>query len=66
MKLFVLVLSIWGQTESGDWVYIGNQYVQNDPIPLEQCEYLADLDNWSWHETNEYYTIQLDCKEVPE
>ena len=66
MKLFVLVLSIWGQTESGDWVYIGNQYVQNDPIPLEHCEYLADLDNWSWHETNEYYTIQLDCKEVPE
>ena len=66
MKMFVLVLTLWGQTESGDWVYIGNQYVLNDPMPKEKCLYMAELDNWSWHETNEYYSIQLECQEVPE
>ena len=64
MKLFVLVLALWGQTEAGDWVYIGNQYVFNTPMPLEQCELMAELDNWSWHEDNDFYTIQLDCQEV--
>ena len=63
MKLFVLVFSLWGNTGT-DWVYIGNQYVLNQPMPLEQCEKMANLDNWSWHEDNKFYTIQLDCKEV--
>ena len=64
MKLFVLVLYLWGQTESGNWVYIGNQYVYNDPMPIEECEKLAELDNWSWHEGNKYYSITLECQEV--
>ncbi len=66
MKLFVLVLTLWGQTESGDWLYIGNQYVYNDTMSEEKCLYMAELDNWSWHETNRYYSIQLECQEVPE
>ena len=64
MKLFVLVLSLWGQTESGDWVYIGNQYVLNEPMTIEKCNKKANLDNWSWWETNEYYTVQLSCEEA--
>lgn len=64
MKLFVLVLSLWGQTESRDWVYIGNQYVLNNPMPIEECKKLENLDNWTWHETNRYYSIQLQCEEV--
>ena len=66
MKLFVLVLSLWGQTETGDWVYIGNQYVYNDTMSEEKCLYMAELDNWSWHEGNRYYSIELECQEVPE
>ena len=64
MKLFVLVLALWGQTESGDWVYIGNQYVYNNPVPLEECKKMATLDNWSWHEENKYYSITFECQEV--
>ena len=63
MVKYLLVFSLWGNTGT-DWVYIGNQYVLNQPMPLEQCEKMADLDNWSWHEDNKFYTIQLDCKEV--
>lgn len=66
MKLFVLVLTLWGQTESGDWLYIGNQYVYNDTMSEEKCLYMAELDNWSWHESNRYYSIQLECQEVSE
>ena len=43
MKLFVLVLTLWGQTETGDWVYIGNQYVYNDTMSEEKCLYMAEL-----------------------
>ena len=62
-KLFVLVVTLWGNNGT-DWIYIGNQYVLNDPMPIEKCNEMADLDNWSWWETNEYYTIQLNCEEA--
>ena len=35
--LVVLVVSLWGQTASGEWQYIGNQYVQQQPMPLTEC-----------------------------
>ena len=60
MVKYLLVFSLWGNTGT-DWVYIGNQYVLNQPMPLEQCEAMANLDNWSWHESNQYYSIQLSC-----
>ena len=63
MVKYLLVFSLWGNTGT-DWVYIGNQYVFNTPMPLEKCELMAELDNWSWHEDNDFYTIQLDCQEV--
>ena len=62
-KLFVLVVSLWGNNGT-DWIYIGNQYVLNYPMTIEKCNEMADLDNWSWWETNEYYTIQLNCEEA--
>ena len=40
--LVVLVVSLWGQTASGEWQYIGNQYVQQQPMPLTECsEFIA-------------------------
>ena len=62
-KLFVLVVSLWGNNGT-DWVYIGNQYVQNEPMTVDRCVEMANLDNWSWWETNEYYTVQLSCEEA--
>ena len=35
-KLFVLVVSLWGNNGT-DWIYIGNQYVLNEPIPIDRC-----------------------------
>ena len=62
-KLFVLVVSLWGNNGT-DWIYIGNQYVLNEPMPIDRCVEMANLDNWSWWETNEYYTVQLSCEEA--
>ena len=62
-KLFVLVVSLWGNNGT-DWVYIGNQYVLNEPVPIDRCVEMSNLDNWSWWETNEYYTVQLSCEEA--
>jgi len=62
MELYVLILSMWGLTAQGEWLYIGNQYVYNTPMPKEQCEKLIDKDNaWSLHLTNDYYSIKMDC-----
>ena len=60
MELYVLILSMWGLTAQGEWLYIGNQYVYNTPMPKEQCEKLIDKDNaWSLHLTNDYYYFFL-------
>tara|TARA_B100001057_G_scaffold358834_1_gene361003 strand:- start:682 stop:897 length:216 start_codon:yes stop_codon:yes gene_type:complete len=61
MEMFVLVLSMWGKTAMGEWLYIGNQYAYNTPMPQEQCESLISRDAWSHNLTNEFYRIQLDC-----
>ena len=62
--LFVLVISMWGLTAQGEWTYIGNQYVNNNPMPLENCEALIADNQWSDHRTNEYNDIQFDCFHV--
>ena len=61
MELYVLILSMWGKTASDEWLYIGNQYVYNTPMPKEQCEQLIERQSWSYNLTNEYYMIQFDC-----
>ena len=61
MKEFLLVLSIWGQTSTGNWEYIGNQYVNNTLMTKEVCEEKIKKKNWSVHETNQYYAIKFDC-----
>mgnify|MGYP005680358379 CR=1 FL=1 len=57
----ILVISMWGKTVSGDWVYMGNQYVNQTPMTLTECSELIDPTNWNKFEENEYYKIQLAC-----
>ena len=60
MKEFLLVLSMWGNTGT-EWVYMGNQYVNNNLMTMEQCEFLISEDQWTKWTENEYYKIQFDC-----
>jgi len=62
---FVMMLSMWGQTATGNWTYIGNQYVYNTPMTQEVCEKKINSKNWSIHQNNQYYRIQFDCMPVP-
>ena len=59
MKVFVLVISIWGNNGT-DWVYTGNQYVSQEMYTQEECLKLADASNWNKFRNNQYYDIQLD------
>lgn len=61
MKEFLLILSMWGLNAEGDWLYIGNQYILNTPMTIEQCNKIIEQKAWSMHLTNEYYRIQFDC-----
>ena len=61
IKEFVLVLSMWGQTATGSWEYIGNQYINNTLMTQEVCEEKINRKNWSVIETNSYYRVQFDC-----
>tara|TARA_B100000941_G_scaffold251553_1_gene198285 strand:- start:973 stop:1197 length:225 start_codon:yes stop_codon:yes gene_type:complete len=60
MKEFLLVLSMWGNTGT-EWVYMGNQYVNNNLMTMQQCEFLISEDQWTKWTENEYYKIQFDC-----
>tara|TARA_Y100000768_G_C23887375_1_gene638312 strand:+ start:391 stop:600 length:210 start_codon:yes stop_codon:yes gene_type:complete len=60
MKVFVLVISIWGNNGT-DWIYTGNQYVSQEMYTKEDCLKLADTSNWNKFRNNPYYDIQLDC-----
>ena len=62
MELYVLILSMWGLTAQGEWLYIGNQYVYNTPMPKEQC--MEYMERWSWHEHNEYYNFTMSCEKA--
>ena len=59
-KVFVLVISMWGNTGS-EWEYIGNQIVLNQDMSQEQCEYMASEDQWTKHYEHEYYKMELQC-----
>tara|TARA_Y100001973_G_C5169162_1_gene317980 strand:+ start:240 stop:440 length:201 start_codon:yes stop_codon:yes gene_type:complete len=63
MKIYVLVLSMWGLTAEGQWTYIGNQNVLKQDLTFEECQKLADKSSWEKHHKNDYYDIQLDCYE---
>ena len=60
MKVFVLVISIWGNNGT-DWIYTGNQYVSQEMYTKEDCHKLVDTSNWNKFRSNPYYDIQLDC-----
>jgi roadblock/LC7 domain-containing protein len=60
--LYVLIISLWGLTAQGEWVYVGNQIVYQEPMTKENCEIMAD--SWGAHEMNEYYTFSYECKKA--
>ena len=57
---YVLVISMWGHT-GFDWQYIGNQIVLQQPMTLDQCEYLIDKTMWEAFYNNEYYKLTVHC-----
>jgi len=59
--MVVLVISMWGQTELGEWVYIGNQYVNQEPMTLAECSELISPDKWAKYQENQFYKIELAC-----
>ena len=63
MKTFLLVVTMWGQTEDGTWLYIGNQAVLNHEFSYEQCEKIAADESWTKWMDNQYYDVQFDCHE---
>ena len=66
IKEFILVISMWGQTATGNWEYIGNQYVYNIPMTQNECKEKISGKNWSTHLHNGYYRIQFDCMHINE
>jgi len=61
MTMFVLVFSLWG-FNGDNWVYIGNQYIYNEPMPVDICLFIAHQSNWSKYEANENYRLSVECK----
>jgi hypothetical protein len=59
-KIFVLVISMWGNNGT-DWEYIGNQMVLQQDMTKSQCEYMVKEDMWEVFSTNEYYMMQAQC-----
>ena len=57
----ILVISMWGKTASGEWEYIGNQYVNQTPLTLSECSEIIAPANWNKFEENEHFKIQLAC-----
>ena len=64
LKEFLMILSMWGQTASGGWSYIGNQYIYNTPMTLEVCQEKIKRESWSIIQNNEYYLIRFDCMHI--
>ena len=57
----IFVITLWGKTAAGEWMYIGNQYVHQEPMTLaERTEFIAPR-NWGKFVENEYYKIELAC-----
>ena len=64
MKEFLMIISMWGQTATGDWTYIGNQYINNGLMTQAVCEEKIKRKNWSVIEKNQYYRVQFDCMHI--
>ena len=61
MKTFLLIMSLWGY-DGTEWVYVGNQYVNQEPMTKEEC--LQKINNWVKYENNEYYRLSIECKKI--
>ena len=60
-KIFVMVVSMWGHTAEGEWVYIGNQSVLNQDLTEKQCESMGDKKQWKHFSNNPYYGLKFQC-----
>ena len=59
MKIFILVVSLWGYNGS-TWVYTGNQLILQEKFnSLEQCEELGR--RFMKFELNKYFTFKVQC-----
>tara|TARA_B100001059_G_scaffold167513_1_gene167206 strand:+ start:1347 stop:1556 length:210 start_codon:yes stop_codon:yes gene_type:complete len=63
MKTYLLVIAMIGITEDDDRVYIGSQMVLNQEMTLEQCEFMADPEQWTKWWGNIYYEMDISCHE---
>ena len=61
MKTFLIIMSLWGY-DGTEWVYVGNQYVNQEPMTKEEC--LQETNNWIKYEDNEYYRLSIECKNI--
>ena len=61
-----MVISMWGQTATGDWQYIGNQWIDNTLMTQEVFEEKIKEKNWSIVQKNRYYGLQFNCFHVSE
>tara|TARA_Y100001973_G_scaffold29319_1_gene44350 strand:- start:485 stop:682 length:198 start_codon:yes stop_codon:yes gene_type:complete len=59
--LYALVISIWGLTAEGDWLYVGNQLVYKEPMQKEEC--FEMINKWDSFHDNEYYSFSIECHE---
>lgn len=57
---YVLLISMWWNTGES-WNHIGNQIQLNQPMTLEQCEYLLSEGMWSGATLNPYYKFVIHC-----
>ena len=60
MKVFLLVVSVWGFTAEEEWVYVGNNVVLDVLMSQEECDAMAK--NWVWRERNENYKLVTSCE----
>ena len=61
MKVFLLVISLWGYNGS-TWVYTGNQLVLQEKFTdLSECEHLGR--SFMKFDINKYFTFKVQCIE---
>ena len=61
MKIFILVISLWGYNGS-TWVYTGNQLVLQEKFnELKLCEEIGR--KFMKFELNKYFTFKVQCIE---
>jgi len=60
MKVFLLVVSVWGFTAEEEWVYVGNNVVLDVLMTQKECDSMAK--NWVWRERNKNYKLITSCE----